>query len=144
MEQNIGQDNYSQPVPKQSRQIPSWIGFVIIIAFAVIVSGGVFAYQYFFIPGEKNNIETPTDQTAGWKTYTNNEYGFEFKYPEDLFSDFYGSDSDKCSNPHPDNQKYSNRFIFEADQKGIASESISMNITIICTKLEKNKIGYFI
>lgn len=26
----------------------------------------------------------PTDQTAGWKTYTNTEYGFEFKYPQKL------------------------------------------------------------
>ena len=25
---------------------------------------------------------TTTDVTAGWKTYTNTQYGFEFKYPE--------------------------------------------------------------
>jgi len=25
--------------------------------------------------------ETPADQTASWKTYTNTKYGFEFKYP---------------------------------------------------------------
>ena len=28
-------------------------------------------------------IPTVTDQTAGWQTYTNNEYGFAFKYPKD-------------------------------------------------------------
>lgn len=27
---------------------------------------------------------TSADQTAGWKTYTNSEYGFEFKYPQSL------------------------------------------------------------
>jgi hypothetical protein len=27
----------------------------------------------------------PTDQTAGWKTYTNAQYGFEIKYPETLY-----------------------------------------------------------
>ena len=28
------------------------------------------------------NIPNITDQTADWKTYTNNQYGFEIKYPE--------------------------------------------------------------
>lgn len=29
-------------------------------------------------------IPTVTDQTAGWQTYTNNDYGFAFKYPKDF------------------------------------------------------------
>lgn len=29
-----------------------------------------------------SKTETPKDQTAGWKTYTNTQYGFEFKYPK--------------------------------------------------------------
>lgn len=29
--------------------------------------------------------EEKTDETLGWKTYTNNEYGFEMKYPENFF-----------------------------------------------------------
>jgi hypothetical protein len=29
-------------------------------------------------------IETPVDEITDWKTYKNDEYGFEFKYPEDL------------------------------------------------------------
>lgn len=29
------------------------------------------------------SIVAPTNQTAGWKTYTNTEYGFEIKYPSD-------------------------------------------------------------
>ena len=27
------------------------------------------------------------DQTANWKTYANNDYGFEFKYPQTFFLD---------------------------------------------------------
>lgn len=30
---------------------------------------------------------TETDATAGWKTYTNTQYGFEFKYPSNLSAD---------------------------------------------------------
>ena len=33
------------------------------------------------------------DQTAGWKTYTNSEYGFEFKYPRDYKSQEIPTDS---------------------------------------------------
>ncbi len=32
-------------------------------------------------PDKKINTQNPTDQTAGWKTYTNTEYGFEMKLP---------------------------------------------------------------
>ena len=38
---------------------------------------------------QTNNVQT-TDQTTGWKTYTNNEYGFEFKYPQNLIAEEQG------------------------------------------------------
>lgn len=31
------------------------------------------------------NNQNVSDETAGWKTYTNSEYGFEFKYPLGLY-----------------------------------------------------------
>ena len=34
-------------------------------------------------PGETGADATTTDPTANWKTYTNDEYGFSFKYPYD-------------------------------------------------------------
>ena len=54
--------------------------FIIIVA--VITVGGVFAYQYF---ATKNNLKKQTlnIETSDWKTYKNNEYGFEFKYPNE-------------------------------------------------------------
>jgi len=53
----------------------------IIIGIAIIVAGAILAYQYF----SKTQIPTPNDQSnteiAGWKTYTNSEYGFKIEYP---------------------------------------------------------------
>ena len=41
------------------------------------------------------SVETPTDQTADWKTYINSGYGFEIKYPKDISfrEDVYDSNS---------------------------------------------------
>ena len=52
---------------------------------ALVIAG------YFLFPTIKDvvtNIPTPTPEdsidTSDWKTYTNEEYGFSFKYPKDL------------------------------------------------------------
>jgi type II secretory pathway pseudopilin PulG len=73
-----------------------------IILTAVIAISGTYAYMQNKANREKTDLETqlatlqssatattsatiPTtaDKTADWKTYTNEEYGFSFKYPED-------------------------------------------------------------
>ncbi len=78
---------FNQPVmPKQRNQVPTWLGFLIIIIVAVLVSGSVCAYQYFYIQSQEAKlavVETPKSETAGWKTYKNDEYGFEIRYPVD-------------------------------------------------------------
>jgi len=139
------------------KKISTSTGIIVIVIFAVILFGGVFAYQYFtpkfqqnsqffgssqktdqtqiqtsnsqiivsctpegeeyditirgksfccaglipqIVPGSAatNVCVNPSTQTANWKIYKNDEYGFEFKYPTDNFFDYYkdGIDS-RCS-----------------------------------------------
>jgi len=51
-----------------------------IIVVAVLCVGGYFVYQ-------KYSTSKTQNQTAGWKTYTNNQYGFQINYPADYNSD---------------------------------------------------------
>ncbi len=61
-------------------------GIIVIIITIVIAVGGVFTYEYSVAERLKNiavldanHMSNP--ETAGWKTYTNNQYGFSFQYP---------------------------------------------------------------
>ena len=71
------------------------IGLIILIALFIIIAGGFFAWQYF---GTLEQIQprpaeqTTKDETTGWKTYQNEQYGFEFQYPKD-WKLFLNSDS---------------------------------------------------
>ncbi len=54
-----------------------WIVFILLI----LIGGGILAWQYFNTPEEEIK-----DETADWKTYSNEEYRFEIKYPQQLFT----------------------------------------------------------
>lgn len=94
--------------PNEKKQIPTWLGILIIVLVSILLFGGVFAWQYyakisnsqFQISNENQNAqpaqspsgnasgENPNSETAGWKTYTNTQYGYEIKYPSDwIFND---------------------------------------------------------
>lgn len=89
----------------------------ILVIILIFVAGGIWGWQYFGAPKEETwtpeelTKETAEDETADWKTYRNEEYGFEIKYPpnclidvkrenEDLYLGFSGStgeDFDICT-----------------------------------------------
>jgi hypothetical protein len=72
----------------------NWKYILILLILAAIVSGGILGYSTYFnkeilslekFPEikkpEKPKIE---EETTNWKTYRNDEYGFEIRYPENL------------------------------------------------------------
>ena len=66
------------------QKVSTLAGTIIIVAVAVILLGALFAYQYFDKYPFKTGplIINETNQTADWKTYKSDQYGFEFKYPQ--------------------------------------------------------------
>jgi len=56
---------------------------IIIVIVIVVVGGGYWVYQSITPSGEPTKEGQITeDRIAGWKTYRNEEYGFEIKYPD--------------------------------------------------------------
>lgn len=66
-----------------NKGIPTTLSIAIIVILAVILVGGILGYQYLWVPKEIKplEVEIPKDETATWKTYRNEKYGFGFKYP---------------------------------------------------------------
>ncbi len=66
------------------------IAIILIIAGVLVLAGGGF-YLYQKSNSKNQNTESPVqnqqqtaaDETANWKTYKNDQYGFEVKYPSD-------------------------------------------------------------
>jgi len=68
-----------------NKKISFPIAIIIILVCAISVAG-LAAWQYLEIPKGEEISEGAAleDETADWKTYRNEEYGFEIKYPSNL------------------------------------------------------------
>ncbi len=76
-----------QEEPQKTKQ-PLWLAVSILAAVFVVV-GSYFIYQKLTTKSQIQNVNfvniaTTTDQFANWKTYTDEQYKFEFKYPATL------------------------------------------------------------
>lgn len=65
------------------KQISTLTGILIIVVFAIIIFGGVMAWQYYIVSNQK--VKEISEQfisaKAKWKTYTSYNFEFEIKYP---------------------------------------------------------------
>lgn len=59
---------------------------IVILAVLSVALASVLGYQKLTQPETNQPIVAISDETADWKTYTNDQYGFEMKYPENWFS----------------------------------------------------------
>jgi len=68
-----------------NKKISFPIAITITVLCAVVV-GGVAVWQYLSMPKEESLEGALGDETADWKTYRNEEYGYEIKYPKNWYS----------------------------------------------------------
>ena len=89
-------DQTPSTTPKPKSNL--WLIATIVLAVVLVVGSIVFAWQKSASNKVKSDLQSqintlrnqvqqltkiiPADETAGWKTYQNEQYGFEFKYPQ--------------------------------------------------------------
>ena len=76
------------------------IGILILVAVAIVLVGGAIVFFKSQTPMTNDqlnpNIQISNTNIADWKTYKNDQYGFEFKYPDNAIAIAKNPISDTC------------------------------------------------
>lgn len=116
-----------------TKKVSTLIGIVMILSVAVIAFAGILVLEKTQIPEvvETKNTVSQNNETANWKTYKNDEYGFEFKYPENLFSKISQhpiSEKTECNTSSPLS------FIWIFEGVGKFNQFEGLDVRIFCKK----------
>ena len=105
-----------------------------VLIVGIVLIGGILTWQYFGIPkGEVKvpKVKTPTtiikDEIADWKTYSNEEYNYEVKYPKDWY--FL---KDACCPPPPTGITLNNYSDKKSEFSQHQFEKGVLNFDILC------------
>lgn len=136
-------NQYPQPNPIQKPSIlgKNFIFLLTILIISFVGAGLLYATQYAYKEIEKQKVEVSvpvSDPYAGWQTYRNEKYEFEFKYPsqysiEESSPEVTCPDTPyRCMSSLP--VEYRNNLIDEKDlisltRQGTDDQSIKISIT---------------
>lgn len=87
---------------------------LVAVALTALSIAGYFYFQnkqYKYVPSKKTPATTPNDETASWKTYKNEKYGFEVKYPPGWVAE--GFEEQKLAPPLSKNSSSTFSFDFQ-------------------------------
>jgi hypothetical protein len=82
------------------------------------------------IPEVPAATTSATDETADWKTYTNEEYGFSFKYPGDLIKTNSKQSSIISLNKSSDPNNKKDFILVTAMNSSLTPEAYANNLTV--------------
>lgn len=122
-----------------------------VVIAAVLLGGGYIAYQKYQQPMTDNQPQQADDNSpqekqasadiSDWKTYRNEKYGFEFRYPSDKTA--YSSFDAVKEILHPATPDSNSVFVATNERRVFCCEPITLSITVAPQQILGNQFDSF-